>query len=102
MITKFLLMMLLCLGFGSLEAQAQDIQTKGSISGTVVDINGAVVQNAKVTVTGEKTVDRVTTTNEGGIFEVGNRTPAAIASRLISQAFRRLWCLRFKSPSGKR
>jgi hypothetical protein len=50
MITKFLLMMLLCLSSGSVVAQAQDIQTKGSISGTVVDFNGAVVQKAKVTI----------------------------------------------------
>jgi len=50
MIKKSLLMMLLCLSFGSLVAQAQDIQTKGSISATVMDINGAVVQNAGVTV----------------------------------------------------
>ena len=75
MITKFLLMMLLCLSFGSLVAQAQDIQTKGSISGTVVDINGAVVQNARIRVTGEKTVDRIATTNESGVFEVDNLTP---------------------------
>src|ERR1043166_1190395 len=88
MITKFLLMMLLCLGFGSLEAQAQDIQTKGSISGTVVDINGAVVQNAKVTVTGEKTVDRVTTTNEGGIFEVGNLTPGGYRVKAEQPGFK--------------
>src|SRR5438067_1364602 len=64
MITKFLLIMLLCLSFGSVVAQAQDIQTKGSISGTVADINGAVIQNARVTVTGEKTVNRIATTNE--------------------------------------
>ena len=53
--------MLLCLSFGSVVAQAQDIQTKGSISGTVADINGAVIQNARVTVTGEKTVNRIAT-----------------------------------------
>ncbi len=77
MITKFLLMMLSCLSFGSVVAHAQDIQTKGSISGTVLDINGAVVQNARVTVTGEKTVNRIATTNESGVFEVDNLTPGS-------------------------
>src|SRR5437762_7168553 len=77
MITKFLLMMLLCLSFGSIMAHAQDIQTKGSIRGTVLDINGAVVRNAKVTVTGEKTVSRIATTSESGVFEVDNLTPGS-------------------------
>ena len=77
MITKFLLIVLLCLSFGSVVAQAQDIQTKGSISGTVADINGAVIQNARVTVTGEKTVNRIATTNESGVFEVDNLTPGS-------------------------
>ena len=88
MITKFLLIMLLCLSFASFVARAQDIQTKGSISGTVVDINGAVVQNAKVTVSGEKTVDRVATTNYDGIFEVDNLTPGSYRVKAEQTGFK--------------
>jgi len=32
--------------------QAQDIQTKGSLGGTVVDANGSAIPGATVTVTG--------------------------------------------------
>jgi len=80
--------MLLCLSFASFVARAQDIQTKGSISGTVVDINGAVVQNAKVTVSGEKTVDRVATTNYDGIFEVDNLTPGSYRVKAEQTGFK--------------
>jgi hypothetical protein len=69
-----LLFMTLCLGFSPIAASAQDILTKGSISGTVVDINGAVIQGAKVTVTGP-TGERVVTTNDNGAFDVPNLIP---------------------------
>ncbi|HEY8186955.1 MAG TPA: carboxypeptidase regulatory-like domain-containing protein [Pyrinomonadaceae bacterium] len=55
---------------------AQDIETKGSLSGTVVDVNGAVIQNVKVTITGQKTIDRVATTNDEGVFEIQNLIPS--------------------------
>jgi carboxypeptidase family protein len=54
---------------------AQDIQTKGSLSGTIVDVNGAVIQNVKVTITGQMTNDRGVTTNDEGVFEIQNLTP---------------------------
>jgi len=54
---------------------AQDIQTKGSLSGTIVDVNGAVIQNVKVTITGQETIDRVVTTNDESGFKVQNLTP---------------------------
>src|SRR2546427_5254817 len=54
---------------------AQDIQTKGALRGTIADINGAVIPNAKVTVTGQQSVDRVVATNDQGVFEVDNLTP---------------------------
>jgi hypothetical protein len=40
-----------------------------------VDINGAVVQQAKVTITGQKTPNRIVTSNNQGVFEVANLTP---------------------------
>ena len=54
---------------------AQDIQTKGALRGTIADVNGAVISNAKVTVTGQQSVDRVVATNDQGVFEVDNLTP---------------------------
>jgi hypothetical protein len=75
MMKTFLLVMVFCLSLSCVAVHAQDIQTKGSISGKVVDFNGAVVQKAKVTITGQKTVDRVVTTNDEGVFAVENLTP---------------------------
>ncbi len=40
-----------------------------------MDVNGAVVQNVKVTISGQKTIDRVATSNDEGVFEVQNLTP---------------------------
>ena len=54
---------------------AQDIQTKGSLSGTIVDVNGAVIQNARVTISFQKTIHRVVATNNEGVFDAQNLTP---------------------------
>src|SRR6185503_14955838 len=54
---------------------AQDIQTKGSLSGTIVDVNGAVIQNARVTISFQKTIHRVVATNNDGVFDAQNLTP---------------------------
>ena len=88
MMKNFLLVVVCCLGLTQVAVSAQDIQTKGSISGTVVDFNGAVLQNAKVTVTGEKTVNRVSTTNESGVFEVDNLTPGSYRVKAEQTGFK--------------
>jgi hypothetical protein len=44
MMKNFLLVMVFCLSLSCVAVHAQDIQTKGSISGMVVDVNEAVVQ----------------------------------------------------------
>jgi hypothetical protein len=85
---NFPLVAVFCLSLATAPVYAQDIQTKGSISGTVVDINGAVVQNARVTVTGQKTADRVVTTNDNGLFEVENLTPGAYNVRAEQTGFK--------------
>ena len=54
---------------------AQDIQTKGSLTGTIVDVNGDVIRNVEVTISGQMTIDRVLTTNDAGVFEVQNLAP---------------------------
>jgi len=55
---------------------AQDIVTKGSISGTVVDATGGVMTNVQVSVAGE--IDkRSVTTDASGRFEVPNLLPGS-------------------------
>src|SRR5262249_44850193 len=52
----------------------QDIVTKGGISGHVTDSAGAVIPNAKVTISGQAGT-RTTTTDAQGEFEVLNLIP---------------------------
>src|SRR5262249_13292448 len=66
--------MLLCLLVSAGAAFGQDIATKGAISGKVADSTGAVIPNAKVTVSGP-TGERVATANEAGDFEFTNLIP---------------------------
>lgn len=54
---------------------AQDIQTTGSLGGTIVDVNDSVIQNAKVTITVQRTIVRVVTTNHEGVFKLQNLAP---------------------------
>src|SRR5213593_3219183 len=53
---------------------AQDIQTKGSIGGTVTDVDGAALPGATITVTGALG-ERTTTADSNGVFAVDNLTP---------------------------
>src|SRR3989441_3731003 len=69
-----LLVLLPGLTLMGLSAAAQDISTKGAISGTVVDTTGAVVPGATVTVTGP-IGERVVLTNSGGGYDVANLIP---------------------------
>jgi hypothetical protein len=55
---------------------AQDIQTKGSISGTVVDATGGVMPNVQVSVAGQINKQSVTT-DASGRFEVPNLLPGS-------------------------
>ena len=79
----------LCLSLGSLSALAfaQDIQTKGSIGGTVVDANGAAVPGVKVTVTGSQ-VTRTVTSDDAGAFEVKDLTPGFYDVRAEQSGFK--------------
>src|SRR3989441_6120768 len=69
-----LLVLLPGLTLMGLSAAAQDISTKGAVSGTVVDTTGAVVPGATVTITGP-IGERVVVTNSGGGYEVANLIP---------------------------
>src|SRR5215470_13196417 len=86
---KFILMFLaFCLlGFAALTAFAQDIQTKGSLKGTVTDPGGAVVAGATVTITGAAT-DRTVTTNGDGAFEVTNLNPGIYKVHIEQKGFK--------------
>ncbi len=68
------LCVLLCslLAVGS--AFSQDIATKGSIGGKVADSTGAVIPNAKITLSGP-TGERTVTASESGDFEFANLIP---------------------------
>jgi Carboxypeptidase regulatory-like domain len=73
--------------FFTLSAFSQDIETRGSIRGTVTDPNGANVVGAQVTVTGANGV-RNTTTNDQGGYEVTNLTPGNYSVRIELTGFR--------------
>ena len=76
-----------CLSLSASVVLAQDVQTKGSIGGTVTDSTGAAVPGAKVTVTGQ-TGERSETTNESGIFKVDNLNPGIYTVRVEQTGFK--------------
>src|SRR5437868_1898233 len=69
-------------------AWCQADANKGSIIGTVIDPNQAVVPNAKVTVTGTETgLQRQTTSNESGQYRVGALDPALYEVKVEAPGF---------------
>ena len=68
-------------------SSAQDVQTKGTIGGTVTDATGAAVPGAKVIVTGQ-TGERTGTTNENGIFRIENLEPGTYTVRVEQTGFK--------------
>src|SRR6266851_5808935 len=85
------LMIILCLGAVpgviTSEVSAQDIQTKGSIGGTVADANGAALPGATVTVSGPEG-DRTASTGTNGVFLVDNLTPANYTVKVTNPGFK--------------
>jgi hypothetical protein len=78
----------LALGFTSVALQAQ-LSSLGTITGTVTDATGAVVQGAAVKVTDEATkVTAVTQSNSSGSYLVGNLTPATYDVAVTKQGFK--------------
>ncbi len=69
-----LMVLLAGLALIGLPATAQDLTTKGSMSGTIVDSTGAIVPGATVTVSGPLG-DRVVVTDSRGDYSVSNLTP---------------------------
>lgn len=80
------LILVCCIGF-SLATQAQDLSTKGTINGRVIDPAGAVISGAKVTVSGP-TGDRVVTANSEGEFEIANLLPGTYSVKAEQGGFK--------------
>lgn len=81
------LLIITCLSVATSIALGQDVQTKGSIGGTVTDVTGASVPGAKVTVTGQ-TGDRSETTGENGTFKIDNLTPGTYTVKVEQTGFK--------------
>ena len=77
----------ICFSMATTAVFAQDVQTKGSIGGTVTDSTGAALPGAKVTATGQ-TGERTETTNESGIFRVDNLTPGTYTVKVEQTGFK--------------
>ncbi|MDD5543046.1 MAG: carboxypeptidase regulatory-like domain-containing protein [Acidobacteriia bacterium] len=79
---------------------AQDIMTKGNISGTVVDASGAVVPKASVTATGD--IDkRTATTDEYGRFDFTSLLPGSYTVKAEMTGFKTVSALNVTVFVGK-
>jgi hypothetical protein len=68
---------------------AQDIATKGGISGRVTDSAGAAIVNAKIIITGQ-TGDRTVTANSDGEFDLQNLIPGSYKVKVEQSGFKTL------------
>lgn len=82
------LFMILCIALAGTAAFAQDLQTKGSIGGTVTDTNGGALPNAKVTVTGQQGETTVQTNDQGG-YKVENLNPGVYSVTVEQAGFKK-------------
>ena len=77
----------LCFALVTASAFAQDIQTKGSIGGTVTDTNGAAVPGATVKVAGALG-ERTATSDSNGVFTVENLIPGSYTVTVSNKGFK--------------
>lgn len=82
------LFLVLCIALAGTAAFAQDIQTKGSIGGTVTDINGGALPNAKVTVEGQQG-GSTTQTNDQGFYKVDGLIPGVYKVTIEQAGFKK-------------
>ena len=85
--TLWALLVACCLSLAAVSVLAQDVQTKGTIGGTVSDATGAAVSGAKIVVSGQ-TGERTGTTNENGIFKIDNLDPGSYTVRVEQTGFK--------------
>jgi hypothetical protein len=83
----FKILVMVCLAFASSAVLAQTTLTTGSISGDVIDTNGAVVPSASVKLTGPLG-ERTTTTNEQGHYVFDNLVPGNYTIRVEKGNFK--------------
>lgn len=81
------LIFVFCLILTAANVLAQDVQTKGTIGGTVTDAAGAAIPGATITVTGQ-TGTRTGTTNDDGIFRIDNLEPGVYSVRVEQTGFK--------------
>jgi hypothetical protein len=81
------LFMILCIAFAGTAAFAQDIQTKGTITGQVTDASQGAVAGATVKLTGGA-VERTTTTNDQGLYTFENLNPGTYTVRVEMTNFK--------------
>ena len=76
-----------CLSLAAASVLGQDVQTKGTIGGTVTDATGAAVPGARVIVTGQ-TGERNGTTSDSGVFRIENLEPGTYTVRVEQTGFK--------------
>ncbi|HKR13641.1 MAG TPA: TonB-dependent receptor [Pyrinomonadaceae bacterium] len=81
------LLIAICLTLTAASISAQDVQTKGTIGGTVTDAAGGALPGATITVTGQ-TGTRTAMTNESGIFRIDNLEPGTYSVRVEQTGFK--------------
>jgi Carboxypeptidase regulatory-like domain len=82
------LFMILCIALAGTAVFAQDIQTKGSIGGTVTDVNGGALPNAKVMIEGQQAAIS-TQTNDQGVYHVDNILPGVYTVTVEQAGFKK-------------
>ncbi|HEV7474295.1 MAG TPA: TonB-dependent receptor [Pyrinomonadaceae bacterium] len=82
------LFMILCIALAGTAVFAQDIQTKGSIAGTVTDSNGGILPNAKITVAGGQ-ADVSTQSSDQGTYRVDNLLPGTYTVTVEQAGFKK-------------
>jgi hypothetical protein len=83
----FRILLALSFALASTTAFAQDIQTRGSIGGTVTDVNGGALPGATVTITGTEGV-RTATAEASGVFVVDNLLPGTYSVKVTNAGFK--------------
>src|SRR5438132_2982410 len=84
----FMFVLVMALSLFAFSAMAKtDIQTKGSISGRVVDANGGTIPGANVKVTGPET-DKTVVTNDEGLYKIDNLLPGNYTVRVEKAGFK--------------
>src|SRR5258705_13479386 len=80
------LILVLSIGLCFTPVHAQNITTRGSIGGTVLDANGAAIPGATITVTGPIGV-QTATSDDSGVFTIDNLIPGTYTVRVQQTGF---------------